>query len=279
MRAFFVLIVLVFLAKSCVAQADNDAKLAAKKLERRRHQHMVEEAKSYEGIRDSDKAKIKPIDEPLLKWTNPISGVEAGLLVGWEDEKGIPVAIAQLFLLPARFGDNRWAIELQSLSQDRFELRSRTAAPWQPNPPGVKWAKFPGNPIKPAASKALRLSQMRRLAARFHGDDYFEDKKEESGLRLLTTPLKRYDDKESGLIDGAIFALVIGTDPEVIIMIEHRKEHEEFQYALAPMTGYELRVYLDKKEVWHKPTHKEISRINDVFVMRGVPRMQLTETR
>ena len=82
MRACFVLIVLVFLAKPCVAQADNDAKLAAKKLQRRRHQHMVEEAKSYEGIRDSDKAKIKPIDEPLLKWTNPIGGVEAGLLVG-----------------------------------------------------------------------------------------------------------------------------------------------------------------------------------------------------
>ena len=113
---------------------------------------------------------------------------------------------------------------------------------------------------------------MRNLARRFRGDDNFEDKKDESVLRLLTNPLLRYDDQKAGLMDGAVFALVHGTDPEMIIMIESRKKDgkaAEYLYALAPMTGYELRGYLDKKEVWHKPQHAG-NRSTGVFWMSSI---------
>lgn len=279
MRVIRLAFILLFLAKLChaqIAKAELDIEAADKKLADMWHQHMVQNAKSYEGIRESDRAIISPMKEPLLKWTNPQTGVRAGLLVGWQDEKGIPVAIAQIFSLPPQFGDNVWSIEMQSLSKETFELRSGSALPWKPNQPGVVWQKFPGKTLKPASSKRLRLVQMRQLAGRLRGDDQFEDKEQESVLRLLRTPVMRYEDADSGIIDGAIFVLAVsGTDPEVIIMMEHRTGHEEYQYALAPMTGYELNVYLDKKNVWHKPTHKAISTINDVFVMRRVPSMKV----
>ena len=192
-----------------------------------------------------------------------------GFLVGWVDKRGVPMAVAQIYLLPNR--EDVWGIETQSLSQDAFELSSKTNGPWRPRQPGVEWRAFPGETAKPAESKPLRLSQMRALARRFRGHDDFEQK--DSVLRLLTNPVVRYEDPESGLIDGALFGLVHGTDPEMMIQIELREDTKTKQrgyfYALSPMTGYELRGYLDGKEVWHKPRIQS-NRVTDVFWQRNV---------
>ena len=178
-----------------------------------------------------------------------------GVLVGWVDEIGRPVAVAQIYLLPN--SETEWGIETQSLSQDSFVLQSEFNGPWRPRKPGVEWKPFPKSATKPAGSKALRLSQMRALVRRFRGNDDFQEKKNDNVLRLLTNPMIRYEDAKNGIIDGALFSFVHGTDPEMLIQIELRAEPETKQqsyfYAIAPMTGYELRAYLDGTEVWHKP--------------------------
>ena len=55
-----------------------------------------------------------------------------------------------------------------------------------------------------------------------------------------------------------MFALAHGTDPEVFILLEARKAGGEsaWHYALAPMTGYALKVQLDGKETWEVPWRK-----------------------
>ena len=274
MRSFSLigLICLAMLAPNTLAQETEveSPDPTSKEAMATRLEYMTTQAQSFKGSRKKDKGKIVPMDKPLLRWTNPYSNVKDGVLVGWVDEKGLPMAVAQIYLLPDSY--TVWSIELQSLSQDAFELASPNNGPWRPNKPGVTWAPFPSKKIKPADSKALRLAQMRRLAKRFRGDDNFEEK-DESVLRLMPNPMVRYEDKEKGLVDGAVFALVHGTDPEMIIMVELREDKQskkrEYHYALAPMTSYELRGYLDGEEVWHKPRQSSFA-TSDVFWVRNL---------
>jgi hypothetical protein len=54
------------------------------------------------------------------------------------------------------------------------------------------------------------------------------------------------------VIDGALFAYVPTTDPEVFLMIEARetKDGLQWQYAFAPMSVYGLRGMCNGRVVW-----------------------------
>jgi hypothetical protein len=68
----------------------------------------------------------------------------------------------------------------------------------------------------------------------------------------LAKPLYRYEKTPSNLLDGALFSLVSGTDPEVLLLIEARRTAGElqWQYALARLSIMELRVTYDGQTVW-----------------------------
>ena len=107
---------------------------------------------------------------------------------------------------------------------------------------------------------------MRTLADRFTANDEFEGKSRWE-LRLLSKPLLRYADEKANLLDGAMFAWAHGTDPEVFLLLEARKVKDEYiwHYALAPMTGYALKVQLDGKEVWEVAWRKGPFKQSDPF--------------
>ena len=46
------------------------------------------------------------------------------------------------------------------------------------------------------------------------------DSTDREELRLLPKPLYRYEPKAGPVIDGAVFAFVMGTDPESLLLIE-----------------------------------------------------------
>jgi hypothetical protein len=71
----------------------------------------------------------------------------------------------------------------------------------------------------------------------------------------LTQPIYRYEGTESPLIDGALFAFVQGTDPELFLLIEaHQVDgNPHWQYGLARMTSLEQGVSHRGKAVWTAP--------------------------
>ena len=89
---------------------------------------------------------------------------------------------------------------------------------WAPTVPGLVLKPLPGAP-KPAGSAAQRLRQMRSLADGFRASDNFK-RKGWSELRLLPTPITRYGKDGTAPSDGALFAFVLGTDPEVFLFLE-----------------------------------------------------------
>ena len=97
---------------------------------------------------------------------------------------------------------------------------------------------------------------VRRFSATLTGWKSSESKREE--LRLLPQQLYRYDIQAAEkthpeLRDGAVFAFVQGTDPEMLLLLEAVAEDERppsWQYAFARATSGGLEAQLDGKLVW-----------------------------
>lgn len=94
---------------------------------------------------------------------------------------------------------------------------------WQPQA-GLKLQPVPDAPAV-ADSPALRLVQMHNIARGFSGETSGMDQRRWE-LRLLPQPALRYQPEQTEVLDRALFLYVstAGTDPEVIIPIETRRE-------------------------------------------------------
>ena len=98
---------------------------------------------------------------------------------------------------------------------------------------------------KPAATVAARLTQLRQLARRFGAKEHFN--KELIECRLIAQPIDRYQSQAEKIVDGAIFALANGTNPEIGVVLETDGEH--WTYGILRLTSAESTVTLDGKEI------------------------------
>jgi len=115
-----------------------------------------------------------------------------------------------------------------------------------------------------ADSDARRLSQMKNLAQKFTVSEQYLDAPFE--LRLLPSPVYRYQDEEIGLIDGALFIFAHGTNPEAIAVIECRKDTSAsiWSYGFLPLAGAGVIAKLDGNAVWTKEPTRE-SKAQEVY--------------
>lgn len=78
------------------------------------------------------------------------------------------------------------------------------------------------------------------------------DDKTFSVLRLMDRPLHQYQSAAGSDREGAVFALVNTTDPEILLIIESRKtaKGRESVYAAARMHFCQVQLKLGEKVVW-----------------------------
>jgi hypothetical protein len=181
-------------------------------------------------------AKLTMEPRSLLNWSNPERGSGYGALFLWTDE-GRPQMIACAF----EWGGSL-KHEFHSLSTDPISGQ-RGGNPVHRFAAGLEFKSLPGAP-QPAGQRALRLTQMRRLAERFR---VTMGNKEWSETRLLPQPVFR--SPMSLEDDVAVFAFVQGTDPECTLLLEATPE-KQWRYALARQTKWGLKVELDGKPIW-----------------------------
>jgi hypothetical protein len=204
--------------------------------------------------RGGSQLKLDP--KPLLQWSNPVVGSIHGAVFVWTG-KGRPEVVASIYKWygPTNF---HLGVEFHSLAVAPLSARNEGLVVWSPRDPGIRFAPVPGAPA-PADSPAARLRQMRALAAEFAASETTREGVIRE-LRRLTQPIYRYvgTDPADGLVDGALFAFVEGTDPEVFLLLEARRRGGgdgvvEWDYALARMNSVSLRVAHKGKEVWSLP--------------------------
>jgi hypothetical protein len=191
---------------------------------------------------------------PVMRWRNVARG-QAGeaMMVVWA-HNGRPVAMASIYPW-----EGYMCHEFGSLSRKaRLVARDGTAVVWAPNAAGVDFKDVPGAP-PPADTPAARLRQMKAIAERFKGTmtGWKGDDSDREELRLLPRPLYRYELKDAkepdpNLLDGALFAYVMGTDPEIVLAVEAVGPANRivWQYAFARATSGGLEARLDGAVVW-----------------------------
>jgi hypothetical protein len=203
-------------------------------------------ASRYEiGAGKDGETKLQLITEPVLRWSNPVRGGADGSLFLFTDE-GRPQAALSIY--PTEDG-KAWNHEFQSLAERELVAKKGGASAWAPDQPGVEFKAVPKAP-DPADSAAGRLAQMRTLADRFSATVDFRGDK--SALRRLSAPIYRYGDQKRDPQDGAVFAFVQATDPELLLLLEARRSggKSQWQYALARQTMWVVQVELEGRPVW-----------------------------
>lgn len=212
------------------------------------------EIAEYSLTVESDPKKALHLkNKPVFEWSNPIrSGLQQGVVFLWlRDDR--PAALASIFSQPdGKLPGRRVIHEFHALDSEKLLVtRPGGYNEWKPRR-GLARQELP-DAGTPAATAAARLVQMRRLAREFSGHSVNKEGQRWQ-LRLLPAPLYRYPAAEAGVVEGALFTLVstAGTDPEVLLLIEARKEGEKthWQYACCRFSDRDLHVQRKDKEVW-----------------------------
>jgi hypothetical protein len=213
----------------------------------------VKEASEYSiAVESAPRKELGFKKEPVFEWTNPVrNGVQQGVIFLWLRD-GRPAALACIFSHPHETLPGRTLLhELHALDPEKLLVKRDAYNQWKPRA-GLTRAELP-DAAPPAAARGARLLQMRRLAQEFTGHEIDREGKNWD-LRLLPTPLYRYPAAKTGVVDGALFALMAGagTDPEVLLLIEAREEGGKlrWEYACGRFSDLELHVKRRDKEVW-----------------------------
>ena len=238
------------------------------------------EAASYElsvGSKRNEPLKLEP--NMLLKYSNPVrTGDQHGGVFLWT-QAGRPAAVASIWSsIPNNATERSLAIEFLSLTTSPIRSKhaprqgKRGPVPdWEVKAAGIARKPIADAPL-PAKTEALRLVQMRRLAEEFQASISSSPLETAQPLRLQTKPLFRYSSADSGVTDGALFAYVLGTDPELFLLIEALRgdADERWLFAAARFTNRPLSLRRGEAEVWSCDVAKTYDGSQPYFIYWGV---------
>jgi hypothetical protein len=178
---------------------------------------------------------------------------QSGSIFLWETNSGRPAAIIMIFSY-WHAGRYRWKHELISVSNETLTAEYDGDEVWLPNEEALTFAVLREVPT-PAATPNLRLAQMRQIARDFKGDLNIPGQPS-SHLRLMPSPIHRYDVPSAGIVDGAYFSLAVDTDFEILLVLEARKlEDKSIAWNWAAARGHYHELILQRKDavVWKAP--------------------------
>jgi hypothetical protein len=211
-------------------------------------------------IRVGQDAKVESglLPEPVLRWWQPVRGGDDGALYLWVRE-GRPVAALTFFTFKWPNGTRSISHEQHSLAHEPIEAKWRGNLVWHTSQPGLSFKPVPGAPV-PAGIAAARLRQMLALVRDFSAHT-IDNKGSKWPLRPLIKPLYRYE----GKTDGALFAVVQGTDPEAFVILEARTEGDDahWEFAAARFTDLEIHIRYKSQEVFSGPS--TTGQVNEIY--------------
>ena len=232
-------------ARKVAQKAPDVDPLTAKELADRRLAFM-KSALAHFTVQVGDRKEAATVGDPCLRWTDPVSSTADGVVGVYAHNGGRPDAIAQFFVNYSK----RWVAEFTIIPDADVTLLRSGRELWKPSEYICKFADVTGSP-EPAASPALRLPQMRAIAADFAVVDYFGGQQVKVDLRLLPRPVYRYT-QDGKVVDGVVFIFAHGTNPECCVLLEAYRDGKgsRYRYAVAPMSIYRLEARYKGAPVW-----------------------------
>ena len=211
----------------------------------------IAEAITVEARENGDWREVELIEGPRFRFSNPETPCYDATVWIW-GTRGRPIALLTLSAEREQVDDpGYWAYELTSLSPAELRASSPDGWRWTPQKAGLNFEPFPDAPSV-ADNPGQRLRQMKALARRFDSYGIYPVNRRVP-MRVLPTPLLRYEDEDAGIRDGALFVLAGGTDPEALLVIELSATGSGdplWQFAINRVSSGELHVSLDGREIW-----------------------------
>lgn len=244
---WWTLVTLSIVASVSIAQ---EADTKGTELAEKRFALFAQQAAEIELVPKDAQQKLKIRQQPLQTFST--DGNTFGSVFLWKAADGRPAAIGTIGALPIDGVDFGFTELHWLLDQPLNGVVIGKAYPkhWSTSGDKLEPKLIPSSGA-PNASAASRLTQMRGLARNFTSQMTHNGTLHQ--LRLLPQPLYRYDEPSTEN-DGAIFAYVwtVGTDPELLIHIQTRKESGELKWFYQPIrfTWRKLELSYDDKKIW-----------------------------
>ena len=236
------------------AQRQRDRAIAAVQLARGQTDDLLYQAADYRiYASDNSREELKFRPVPLLEW-------DCGSDMGADDGQFGSAFVWLHGKRPAVIGAihrSEWEgtlvnwHELCSVAQGPLIADYRGLQVWTPPQAAILFTPF-RNATSPAETLESRLSQMRDLASQFAVSN--QTGRGWSSLRLKLEPLYRYGSRGTDLIDGALFAFLDFTDPELVLLLEARRigSTTRWYYSLAELSWWPLKVHHQGKVIWER---------------------------
>jgi hypothetical protein len=219
---------------------------------------------------DGSCSAAEMIDTPLLHYNNPAGETLDATIWAW-GRRGRPVVLASISQERSNLAVEKWSCEMLSLADEPVALVARPGWKWTAQKSGIEWLPIPDAPAV-GETPVIRARQMKEIARRFSATGIYGDGAKSAELRLMDRPLSRFSDPEQGLIDGAFYAYAEGTNPEVLLIVEGRKDetgNSGWYYGFARMGAGKLAARLGEKLVWERPEIKRWNATEPYFSMYG----------
>ena len=203
---------------------------------------------------------FKRIEQPVLIRQQSVREDQIGAVYMWIDDQKRPAAIVDAFWGPEGPSNQFYfGQEFHSLYGEGIVGQLANGDRWQTGP-GLKWKLIPNQNKKPKSTK-LMLLQTRKITAqlRAHGIDWRRGDQKQP-YRVLRQPLYSYE--VDGLPKGeqtmgCVFAICLGTDPEIIYSIEARtdtKGKTQWYESFAELSDMRLFVERGGETIWSRPS-------------------------
>lgn len=204
-------------------------------------------------------AKAKRLEKPLLYYGDPTRENDRGSVWAWGD-KGRPAALVELY---QNVNDRtKWVYALCNTSGGKVRASLNGREWWKENASASELKDVPGA-AAPAGDAAGRGRQLKALAGKFTGHEFWDPDNSRFELRRLDRPLHTYRDEDAGILDGALYTLANGTNPEIVLFVEARAGKEgakpTWQFTTGRLAHAELHVAYDGKEVFEAPRGYKLS--------------------
>lgn len=214
----------------------------------RPHGEALARVKEYQ-LSQIDGAKEIPlqfVSQSALNWSNPVFGTTDGAFFLWTLE-GRVAAVMKTY----KTRNGRWFEQVRTFSSLPLVAREAAeAAPFWTPPSAAEMQRLEDSP-KPASTAAARLVQMKALQRSFSASGQLLTGRQQ--LRPLPHPLYRYPADDD--VDGAMFAYVQGTGPDVLLILEARlrEDQPQWYYSLGSIGIFEVQVDRGAETVWTEP--------------------------
>jgi hypothetical protein len=271
------LIVAIFIVATASADPPKEAQEAKKdKTEKGTEPDVGEEYKrdaeklvsgiDVEIFSDDKWSKVKRIEKPLLYYGDLTRDNDRGSVWGW-GEKGRPVALLELW----QHVDDRsnWYFCICNTSGGKVRAKRGGDPWWSENESAVELKDVPDAPV-PSSEAPQRQRQLKQLAQKFKGHEFWDPNNSRFELRRLEKPLHTYKDEDSGIMEGALYTLANGTNPEIMLFLEARvdpkdKTKSSWQFVVGRSAHAELHLEYDGKEVFEAPRGNRVSGRNKPY--------------